>query len=104
MIPAVVLYSGASGTQNLNLTPKKSREKKKTNSVFVSEFVFFICGGLFARQLEHASLPGSALINCGLFSPDVRVWFGSGFGWKTNGDHYGKGTRTVAVAVFQGVV
>ena len=45
MIPAVVLYSGASGTQNLNLTPKKSREKKKTNSVFVSEFVFFICGG-----------------------------------------------------------
>ena len=56
-------------------------------------------GGLFARQLEHASLPGSALINCGLFSPDVRVWFGSGFGWKTNGDHYGKGTRAVAVAV-----
>lgn len=31
--------------QNLNLMPKKSREKKKTNSVFVSEFVFFICGG-----------------------------------------------------------
>ena len=45
MIPAVVLYSGASGTQNLNLTPKKSLEKKKANSVFISEFVFFICGG-----------------------------------------------------------
>lgn len=56
-------------------------------------------GGLFARQLEHASLPGSALINCGLFSPDVRVWFGSRFGWKTNGDQYGESTRMVAVIV-----
>ena len=33
------------GAQNLNLTPKKSREKKNTNSVLLSEFVFFICGG-----------------------------------------------------------
>lgn len=31
--------------QNLNLTPKKSLEKKNTNSKLPSEFVFFICGG-----------------------------------------------------------
>lgn len=34
-----------SAIQNLNLTPKKSREKKNTNSESLSEFVFFICGG-----------------------------------------------------------
>ena len=34
-----------SAIQNLNLTPKKSLEKKNTNSESLSEFVFFICGG-----------------------------------------------------------
>ena len=41
------------GAQNLNLTPKKSLEKKKANSVFISEFVFFICGGVGMFAFAH---------------------------------------------------
>lgn len=42
------------------LTPKKSLEKKKANSVFVSEFVFFICGGVSPLISEHISFSNSS--------------------------------------------
>ena len=44
------------------LTPKKSLEKKKANSVFVSEFVFFICGGA-----KGTRTPGLCVANASLY-------------------------------------
>ena len=44
------------------LAPKKSLEKKKANSVFVSEFVFFICGGA-----KGTRTPGLCVANASLY-------------------------------------
>ncbi len=54
------------------MTPKKSLEKKKANSVFISEFVFFICGGAKGTRTPDLCVANASLYQLS-YNPTGRV-------------------------------